>query len=123
LDAPGFRRILKTFADGYWNASTLRRPPDTQNRTGEHLVKHWRFLQIWFGKLRALGISLQRRRSWCISIDPEFEAKSADIIGLYLGVPANAVVLSLDGKTSIQALERGQGWLKMPDGRSMTHMR
>ena len=45
-----FRRILKTFADGYWKASTPRRPPDTQNGTAEHLVKHWRFLQIWFGE-------------------------------------------------------------------------
>jgi hypothetical protein len=49
---------------------------------------------VW-RELRALGISLQRRRSWCISTDPEFDAKSADIIGLYLGVPANAVVLSV----------------------------
>ena len=74
---------------------------------------------VW-RELRALGISLQRRRSWCISTDPEFDAKSADIIGLYLGVPANAVVLSVDEKPCVQALEREQGWLKMPDGRSMT---
>jgi transposase len=76
-------------------------------------------VRIW-KELRALGISLQRRRSWCISTDPEFDAKSADIIGLYLGAPANAVVLSIDEKPCVQALEREQGWLKMPDGRSMT---
>lgn len=70
--------------------------------------------------LRELGISLQRRRSWCVSTDPEFAAKSADIIGLYLGEPANAVVLSIDEKPCIQALERAQGWLKMPDGRSLS---
>jgi hypothetical protein len=46
LEDPGFRRILKTFADGYWNVSTPRRPPDTQNGMAEHLVKHWKFLPI-----------------------------------------------------------------------------
>jgi transposase len=75
--------------------------------------------RIW-KELRTLGISLQRRRSWCISTDPEFDTKSADIIGLYLGAPANAVVLSVDEKPCLQALERQQGWLKMPDGGSMT---
>jgi transposase len=70
--------------------------------------------------LRALGISLQRRRSWCVSTDPEFATKSADVIGLYLGSPANAVVLSIDEKPCIQALDREQGWLKMPDGRALT---
>lgn len=75
--------------------------------------------KVW-SELRTLGISLQRRRSWCVSTDPEFAAKSADIVGLYLGPPANAVVLSIDEKPCIQALEREQGWLKMPDGRSLT---
>lgn len=74
---------------------------------------------VW-KELRALGINLQRRRSWCVSTDPEFAAKSADIIGLYLGPPINAVILSIDEKPCIQALEREQGWLKMPDGRSLT---
>ena len=70
--------------------------------------------------LRQLGINLQRRRSWCVSTDPEFAAKSADVVGLYLGAPANAVVLSIDEKPCLQALEREQGWLKMPDGRSLS---
>src|SRR5262245_4727261 len=46
--------------------------------------------------LRRRGISLQRRRSWCISTDPEFAAKAADVVGLYLNPPQNAVVLSVD---------------------------
>lgn len=75
--------------------------------------------RVW-SELRRLGINLQRRRSWCISTDPEFAAKSADIVGLYLGPPKNAVVLSIDEKPCIQALEREQGWLKMPDGRALT---
>lgn len=65
-------------------------------------------------------ISLRRRRSWCISTDPEFAAKAADIVGLYLDPPENAVVICVDEKPSIQALERAQGWLRLPDGRSLT---
>lgn len=70
--------------------------------------------------LRQHGIYLQRRRSWCISTDPEFAAKAADIVGLYLDPPENAIVLCVDEKPSIQALERAQGWLKMPDGTALT---
>ncbi len=70
--------------------------------------------------LRTLGISLQRRRSWCISTDPQFTEKAADVVGLYLAPPENAVVLSFDEKPCIQALERAQGWLKMPNGRALT---
>jgi transposase len=70
--------------------------------------------------LRQRGISLQRRRSWCISTDPEFSAKAADVVGLYLNPPENAVVLSVDEKPHIQALARSQGWLKLPNGRALS---
>lgn len=70
--------------------------------------------------LRRHGIQLQRRRSWCISTDPEFASKSADIVGLYLNPPENALVLSVDEKPHIQALERAQGYLKLPNGRALT---
>ena len=70
--------------------------------------------------LRNRNISLQRRRSWCISNDPDFAAKAADVVGLYLDPPTNALVLSIDEKPSIQALERAQGWLRMPDGTALT---
>lgn len=48
--------------------------------------------------LRKEGIQLQRHRSWCVSTDPEFAAKAADVIGLYLNPPQNALVLSVDEK-------------------------
>ena len=70
--------------------------------------------------LRARGIQLQRRHSWCVSTDPEFAAKAADVVGLYLDPPENAVVLAVDEKPQIQALERAQGWLKLPNGKSLT---
>jgi transposase len=75
--------------------------------------------QVW-RVLRNYGISLQRRRSWCISTDPEFAAKAADVIGLYLNPPENALVLAVDEKPSIQALERAQGWIRLPDGKALT---
>lgn len=75
--------------------------------------------QVW-RVLRCHGISLQRRRSWCISTDPEFAVKAADVVGLYLNPPENALVLAMDEKPSIQALERAQGWIRLPDGKALT---
>lgn len=74
--------------------------------------------QVW-RVLRRHGIQLQRRRSWCISTDPEFAAKAADIVGLYLNPPENAVVLCVDEKPHIQALERAQGYLRLPTGKAV----
>lgn len=94
--------------DGYstWNgsllASSLALPAD----------------QVWRA-LRRNGIQLQRRRSWCISSDPDFAPKAAEIVGLYLSPPENAVVLCVDEKPGIQALERAQGYLRLPNGRAV----
>lgn len=74
--------------------------------------------QVW-RVLRRHDICLQRRRSWCISTDPEFGPKAADVVGLYLNPPENALVLSVDEKPSIQALERAQGYLRLPDGKAV----
>jgi transposase len=62
--------------------------------------------------LRKEGICLQRQRSWCVSTDKEFAAKAADIVGLYLNPPENALVISVDEKPSIQALERATGYVE-----------
>jgi hypothetical protein len=72
----------------------------------------WRFL-------RAQKIDLSGRKSWCQSSDPEFVPKAADIVGLYVAPPTSAVVLSVGEKPSIQALERAQGYLKLPIGLAM----
>ena len=62
--------------------------------------------------LRREGIHLQRRRSWCVSKDKEFTSKAAVVVGLYLDPPPDAVVLSVDEKPSIQAIERPTGYVK-----------
>jgi transposase len=93
---------------GSWTAPLLARA------LGDiHEQYIWRFL-------RAQKIKLSGHKSWCESNDPEFVAKAAEIVGLYMAPPENAVVLTVDEKPSIQALERAQGYLKLPDGRSMT---
>jgi transposase len=73
----------------------------------------WKFL-------REQRIDLSARKSWCESDDPDFAAKAADIVGLYLDPPKKAIVLCVDEKPSIQALERAQGYLKLPNGRALT---
>lgn len=70
--------------------------------------------------LRKYNIHLQRKHSWCVSTDPQFAEKAADIIAMYLDPPNNAVVISVDEKPAIQALERAQGWLKLPNGKAIT---
>src|SRR6201984_2872802 len=67
--------------------------------------------------LRKEGIQLRRHRSWCVSTDPQFAAKAADIIGLYLNPPEHALVLSVDEKPSIPALERATGYVQTSSGR------
>jgi transposase len=72
----------------------------------------WRFL-------RAQKIDLAGRKSWCESNDPDFAAKAAEIVGLYLDPPDGALVIAVDEKPHIQALERAQGYLKFPNGRAL----
>src|SRR5579864_4793825 len=72
----------------------------------------WRFL-------RAQKIDLAGRKTWCVSDDPEFAAKAAEIVGLYLDPPEGALVIAVDEKPHIQALERAQGYLKLPNGRAL----
>lgn len=73
----------------------------------------WRFL-------RAQKIDLSGRKSWCESNDPAFAAKAAEIVGLYLDPPDGALVIAVDEKPHIQALERAQGYLKLPNGRALS---
>lgn len=77
-----------------------------------HEQQVWRFL-------RANRIDLDGGKSWCESNDPDFAAKAAEIVGLYLAPPENAVVIAVDEKPHIQALERAQGYLRLPNGRAL----
>src|ERR1700712_3323309 len=75
--------------------------------------------RIW----RAHGLQPHRLRQFKLSNDPDFAAKLRDVVGLYIDPPAHAVVLSVDEKSQIQALDRTQPGLPLKRGRcgTMTH--
>jgi transposase len=75
--------------------------------------------RIW----RKHGLQPHRTRQFKLSNDPQFAAKLHDIVGLYVDPPGHAVVLSIDEKSQIQALDRTQPGLPMKKGRcgTMTH--
>src|SRR5215469_9342934 len=75
--------------------------------------------RIW----RSHGLQPHRTRTFKLSTDPKFAEKVRDIVGLYVDPPAHAVVLSVDEKSQIQALDRTQPGLPLKRGRcgTMTH--
>ena len=74
-------------------------------------------LRVW----QRAGLQPHRLERYTASTDPEFEAKAADIIGLYLQPPEHAVVLCVDEKTAIQALDRLDPVLPLSPGRAERH--
>ena len=75
--------------------------------------------RIW----SARGLQPHRVETFKLSNDPRFEEKLVDVVGLYLNPPENAIVLCMDEKSQIQALDRTQPSLPMKPGRAgtMTH--
>lgn len=71
--------------------------------------------------LRAHGLKPHLARTYKVSRDPDFVKKVKDVVGLYLNPPEHAVVLSVDEKTSIQALQRTQLPLPLRSGRATRH--
>src|SRR5215204_2606366 len=118
-------RIVLMAAEGL-STRAIARDLGTMPRT----VSHWRIRFAEEGLsglddrprpgLRAQKIDLDGRKSWCESHDPDFVAKTAEIVGLYLDPPEGALVLAVDEKPHIQALERAQGYLKLKNGRTLT---
>jgi transposase len=72
--------------------------------------------KIW----KAHGLAPHRWRTFKLSNDPAFVEKLTDVVGLYVNPPAHAVVLSIDEKSQIQALDRTQPGLPMKKGRGAT---
>jgi len=80
-------------------------------------IGHMSVARIW----RRHGLQPHRLRHFMASNDPAFEAKAADIIGLYLAPPAHAAVFCVDEKTAIQALDRLDPVLPLSPGRAERH--
>jgi transposase len=70
--------------------------------------------RIW----RAFGLQPHRLETFKLSTDPAFVAKVRDVVGLYVSPPAHAVVLCVDEKSQIQALDRSQPMLPMRPGQA-----
>src|SRR6201988_360442 len=121
--APG-KKPLYTQATDKRILSLLDKPPPSgfARWTGPLLAKALRDVDVQYvwRCLRHYKIDLVARKSWCESNDPDFAAKAADVVGLYVNPPGKAIVLCVDEKPSIQALERAQGYLRLPNGRSLT---
>lgn len=106
-------------------ALTLAEPPgETRHWTADGMaevvgISASSVRRIW----RAHGLQPHRIRRFKFSNDPRFAAKLRDVVGLYVDPPAHAVVLSVDEKSQIQALDRTQAGLPLKRGRcgTMTH--
>ena len=94
----------------HWSRSTMAREVGISDSTVG---------RIW----KANGLKPHRIDSFKVSNDPEFASKLEAIVGLYLNPPEHALVLSVDEKSQIQALDRTQPGLPMKKGRgtTMTH--
>ena len=75
-------------------------------------LSHMSVARIW----RAFGLKPHRSETFQLSTDPQFIEKVRDVVGLYMDPPTNAVVLSVDEKSQIQALNRTQPILPMRPG-------
>ncbi|WP_419908107.1 IS630 family transposase [Candidatus Poriferisodalis sp.] len=97
-------------------------PPDgavcwsTRQMAARHGVGKDFVARVW----RERGLRPWLADVFKVSADPDFEAKLADVIGLYVNPPERAVVFSFDEKTQIQALDRTQPSLPMRPGRNRT---
>ena len=82
-------------------------------------ITTWQVRQIW----KATDLKPHRLRTFKISNDPDFAEKVVDIVGLYMNPPSNSMVLCVDEKTQIQALDRTQPGLPLSEGKigSRTH--
>jgi len=75
-------------------------------------VSTWQVRQVW----KAADLRPHRLKTFKISNDPQFAEKVVDVVGLYMNPPTNAMVLSVDEKTQIQALNRTQPMLPLRPG-------
>jgi transposase len=93
----------KPVAATHWSTRTMARASG---------VSQTAVSRIW----RAFGLQPHRQESFKLSTDPQFVAKTRDIVGLYLDPPTKAIVLCLDEKSQIQALDRTQPLLPLAPG-------
>lgn len=99
-------------------ATTLESaPPDATHWSTRSMAAHLGLSQSMVSRVwRAFGLAPHKQDSWKLSKDPLFVAKVRDVVGLYLNPPERALVLCVDEKTQIQALNRTQPVFPMLPG-------
>jgi hypothetical protein len=115
---PGKTPLPKTLVERVVDLTLGEPPGEVTHWTGRAMAAaagiSLRSVQrIW----AAHGLQPHRVKRFKLSQDPEFAAKLQDIVGLYIDPPAHAVVLSVDEKSQIQALDRTQPGPPMKRGR------
>jgi transposase len=95
----------------HWSSSEMSRY--IKKTEGVYVSRAW-VCQLW----RENGLKPWRQGTFKISRDPEFEDKVRDVVGLYLTPPDGEVVVSVDAKTGIQALDRTQPLLPVTFGKT-----
>ncbi len=121
---PGIHPIAAATVKKIVDATRNETPPDATQWTTRSMAK-WADVsratvhRTW----RQHGLQPHRIETFKVSNDPQLAEKVRDVVGLYLNPPDKALVLSVDEKTSIQALDRTQPGLPLKKGRcqTMTH--
>ena len=118
------RRISATRVEGIVQATLQTKPPAATHWSCRTMaraqgVSPATVQRIW----DAHGLQPHRTKSFKLSTDPRFTEKLTDVVGLYLNPPDKAIVLCVDEKSQIQALDRSQPGLPMKRSRAatMTH--
>ena len=123
-DAPRAGRRPTVDAQEIVRKTTQEKPPNVTHWSTRSMaravgVSEASVRRVW----QAHGLKPHRVETFKISRDPQFAAKLEDIVGLYINPPQHAIVLSVDEKSQIQALDRTQPGLPLKKGRgaTMTH--
>ena len=118
------QRLDASLVKAIVEATLQTTPPDATHWSTRSLarkfgISHMTVARIWDGH----GLQPHRVRTFKLPRDPQFVAKLTDVVGLYLNPPDKALVLCVDEKSQIQALDRTQPGLPMKRGRcgTMTH--
>jgi transposase len=116
---PGAPRTLTDTQVEQALARTLEsRPGDATHWSTRSLARELGLSQTAVSRIwRAFGLKPHLRETFKLSTDPFFVEKVRDVVGLYMSPPENAIVLSVDEKSQVQALDRTQPLLPMDPGR------
>lgn len=122
---PGRRpRLTAEFMQRVVQITTREKPPAATHWSTRTLARRLGVSKMTIQRIwKAHGLQPHRVKRFKLSRDPHFVEKLRDVVGWYLNSPAHALVLSVDEKSQIQALDRTQPGLPMKKGRcgTLTH--